>query len=428
MKILKKMIKWLLILIIGSFSLLALADAAWIFIPQFQSQKQIPEVNQLAQTVSEMDIADDVKIVGLGEASHGNVEFQELKLTVLKNLVEKEHVRAFALETDFSEGLLINDYIHSGNGHVTDIVNNLAFPIYRTKQIQNLIEWMRKYNQGKPASEQLSFYGFDMQNPEKGIDLVVNYCLKENLLSGEELSRKLNPVKDTSKKMSSEEKEQSLEILKKIQSEIENKPSSSENRLMERLIRNILDSFDYYQMSMSDFVAMNNARDAYMAANVSWIQKYEEEKGMGRILIAGHNGHVAYQDMQFTTMGSHLREQYQQEYFVIGTDYFHTSANIKEIGKKETERKNHSFTSADPLAAQAKRLGGSYYLDFHRIEESSDLDCIISQPMTMGSLGEGYSFLMHFLPSSHRIQAKPKDYYDAMVFIYQAHPIQPFTK
>lgn len=43
--------------------------------------------------------------------------------------------------------------------------------------------------------------------------------------------------------------------------------------------------------------------------------------------------------------------------------------------------------------------------------------------MTMGSLGEGYSFLMKLIPASHRVQDVPAELYDAMIFVYKASPI-----
>ena len=48
------------------------------------SSKKVNEFNKYAITVENIKVPQDTKIVGLGEASHGNVEFQELKLEVLK--------------------------------------------------------------------------------------------------------------------------------------------------------------------------------------------------------------------------------------------------------------------------------------------------------------------------------------------------------
>lgn len=59
------------------------------------------EFTKYASTVSELNIPAQTQIAALGEATHGNAEFQRLKLDVFQVLVEKYGVRAFALEGDF---------------------------------------------------------------------------------------------------------------------------------------------------------------------------------------------------------------------------------------------------------------------------------------------------------------------------------------
>lgn len=172
---------------------------------------------------------------------------------------------------------------------------------------------------------------------------------------------------------------------------------------------------------------MNNFRDRCMAENVAWIQELEKSRGHEAIMIAGHNGHVALKDINYKTMGQHLEEKFGDQYFVIGTDYFHTKVNINTIGQ-DIGRGNHSFNSEDPLAAQAKNYGGFYYLDFASVDKEGQTSELISEPMSMGSLGEGYSFLMHLSPNSHRIKQIPKDLYHAMIFVYKANPIHPYSE
>ena len=70
------------------------------------------ELAAYAQGVDDITVPDGVKVVALGEATHGNSEFQQLKLDVFKMLVEKYDVRAFALEGDFGGCEVVNRYIH----------------------------------------------------------------------------------------------------------------------------------------------------------------------------------------------------------------------------------------------------------------------------------------------------------------------------
>ena len=87
-------------------------------------------------------------------------------------------------------------------------------------------------------------------------------------------------------------------------------------------------------------------------------------------------------------------------------------------------RGNHKFISADILAYNAKYYNGSYYLSFSELSENKDAMNLLGSGISMGSLGESYTFMMTFMPSSHRINGNPMDYYDAMIFVYSAEPIE----
>lgn len=99
----------------------------------------------------------------LGEATHGNREFQQLKLDVFKKMVEDYHVRAFALEGDFGGCEQVNRYIHGGDGTAQEAAAEIGFAIYRTEEMAKLISYMREYNAGAAAGDDIRFYGFDMQ-------------------------------------------------------------------------------------------------------------------------------------------------------------------------------------------------------------------------------------------------------------------------
>ena len=425
MKIVKKVLMAFGIILL----LIGLADILWVFGPPILASRKIEDIDQYAKKVNEISLKEEIKVVALGEASHGNVEFQELRLSLLQDLVEKEGVRSFVLEADFGEGLLINEYIHGGSENLEDVIKNLSFTIYQTKETKDLIQWMREYNEKVEEKDKLSFYGFDMQNPEKGLSLLANFCKENPSLGEQNLQRIMKFFSHEKSENKKDNKEEIIQSLKSIQEQlIKDKDSLTDPQmaqLFSRQITCILNSIEYYDKDMSDYAGMNNIRDKFMADNVKWIQKFEEDKGNPRILIAGHNGHVGYKASFYKPMGAHLKETLGQDYFVIGTDYFKTTSNINAMGR-DSGRGNYKFNSADPLAAQAKYFEGMYYLDFNGIREKESTTYEkISKPMSMGSLGEGYSILMKFLPTSHRIKDVPKDLYDGMIFVYEGSPIVP---
>ena len=54
-------------------------------------------------------------------------------------------------------------YINGEPGQVKDVVREIQFGIYRTEEMVDLVEWMKKYNQSAQEGQKLHFYGMDMQ-------------------------------------------------------------------------------------------------------------------------------------------------------------------------------------------------------------------------------------------------------------------------
>lgn len=413
----KKIFKGLLIFILTIIFLVGLGDFLWIKIPELSARKNISDIEDYGKKVSEIKLNDDIKVVGLGEATHGNSDFQDLRLEVLKTLVEKNNLKSFCLEADFGEGMIINNYIH-GNKRVENISSVFSFNIYHTKNMNDLINYMFDYNQKVKAEDKLSFYGFDMQNPEKSMEFILDFCKENNILEDKNLQKEFSFIKDENFKIS--EIKDREDLLLEIKAHADSLSSNSAG-LVSRALTNVLDSVKYYELDFSDYAKANNVRDKFMAENVKWISDFERSKGNDLLLISGHNGHIAKSGKFYEPMGSHLKEIFGEKYFIIGTDFYKGIVNINEIGP-DNKRSNHVFVSADPLAYSAKKFKGKYYLDFTKIKEGETFE-LINKEINMGSLGEGYSPLMKFIPTSYRVKEIPKDLYDAMIFVYYAKPI-----
>lgn len=413
----KKIFKGILIFMLALILLVGLGDFLWIKIPELNARKNISDIEVYGKDLSQINLDDHVKVVGLGEATHGNSDFQDLKLEVLKTLVEKNNLKSFCLEADFGEGMMINNYIH-GNKRAENISSVFSFNIYHTNNMNDLINYMFDYNQKVKAEDKLSFYGFDMQNPEKSIELILDFCKENNILEDKDLQEEFSFIKDKNFKISQIKDREDL--LLEIKAHVDSLSSNSA-RLVSRALTNVLDSIKYYELDFNDYAKANNVRDKFMAENVKWISDFEKSKGNNLLLISGHNGHIAKSGKFYEPMGSHLKEIFGEKYFIIGTDFYKGIVNINEVGP-DNKRANHVFVSADPLAYSARKFKGKYYLDFTKVQDGETSE-FINKEINMGSLGEGYSPLMKFIPRSYRVKEIPKDLYDAMIFVYYAKPI-----
>ena len=111
MRVIKKIIKATAVLFLVLLIGLAALDIYLIKKPEVQAKRKIDGIDEISSGINELSLREDVKVIGLGEATHGNAEFQELKLEVLKVLVDRSGVDCFAMEMDYGEGVIINDYI-----------------------------------------------------------------------------------------------------------------------------------------------------------------------------------------------------------------------------------------------------------------------------------------------------------------------------
>ncbi|MEV4481399.1 erythromycin esterase family protein [Micromonospora coxensis] len=102
------------------------------------------------------------RLLALGEPTHGEDRLLDVRNALFRQLVEQEGYRTIAIESDCMAGLLVDDYVTSGVGDLDEVMARGfshqwgAFPGNR-----ELVRWMRAYNDGRPASAQLRFAGFD---------------------------------------------------------------------------------------------------------------------------------------------------------------------------------------------------------------------------------------------------------------------------
>ena len=425
LNILKKMLKFCVRLLLGLI-LLVLGILLFRFgkqkIEEVQAHRALPEVRAEMQSLSADHIPANVSVLAIGEAVHGSREFQALKLSVLREMVEKQGYTAFALEADYSECADINRYLQSGEGKPEELVQKFSFPIYHTKEMAALLGWIQDWNRTAPEEKKIRFYGFDMQNPETGYAFLKQYSLAHGLATEAEFDAVFKNVLTPPYSLSTETAGQAIVFLDGLRAkagDADMRDADARDFQMElTTVRQAMESWTSTEES-------NTLRDRDMAENVEAIRKIEAEIGSGKIVISAHDGHIERVNPIYTSMGVLLAQNFGNDYYAIGTDVWKVRDNIKSMG--EAKRSMQTFVSCDPLAAQARFAEGQQYvLYFSEVsDEKSRVAALVRSPMRMMQLGEGYTFLMRLLPDrSYRLKGAPAAYYDAMLFLYEAHPIE----
>jgi len=390
------------------------------------AQDTLADFETYVQGIEGIVVPEEVRIVALGEATHGNKEFQELKLDVFAHLVETGDVRGFALESDFGGCAVANDYIFYNEGNAEDAVKALGFEIYRTDEMLELVQWMHDYNQSAEDEDKVRFYGYDMQRDMFSLGLVKALYEAADAGKAESYSGKLDGYYGSQEySFQTADLPAMTELLGEIQSDLETNKDAYVESAGEACYAYALQASKCLQQNIELHTAggkYSQIRDEYMAENVKWILDREEKLYDADLMISGHNGHVAKAvNSNYTNMGYYLNEEMGETYFVIGTDFYNTECSIAI----SEGRGDYEFCSEDPLAKAVGELAENrYYLDFEAAAASETLSELIDNPMKTGSLGESYSPMMKFLKNTYQINIAPSTLYDGMILVYEATPIE----
>ncbi|WP_112471011.1 erythromycin esterase family protein [Streptomyces triticisoli] len=102
------------------------------------------------------------RLLALGEPTHGEDALLEVRNDLFRQLVEQEGYRIVAIESDCMAGLIVDDYVTSGTGTLDDVMERgFSHGFGGSAANRELVRWMRAYNDGRSAAEQVRFAGFD---------------------------------------------------------------------------------------------------------------------------------------------------------------------------------------------------------------------------------------------------------------------------
>ena len=377
------------------------------------------EFAKYAGEVGSISIPAEARVIAFGEATHGNAEFQQLRLDVFKKAVTENGVKAFGLEGDAGGCEVVNRYIHGGEGTAEEAAAAIGFEIYRTPETAQLISWMREYNETAEPGGDLRFYGFDMQRIENNYKFLLEGAKKYGVDAAA-----LEEIWDGDGYSDAFDRDYRKEVIENVKAQLEvldHADTTETVYFADILLQNI------ELGKVVNFAAEGNVlRDRLMAQNALRLLEREEQRGPGAIFLAGHVGHMA-QFGNYTAedkiMGNILADKLGDGYFVIGTEFYRSKCNLPKANG--SGRAGHVFYSRDPLAKAAKKCGyDECWLDFSAVPQDSALYGDISNYTWQGKLGDvAYSpILMSLLPQCYRVWQCPSQLYDGMIFVSNAHP------
>ncbi len=119
----------------------------------------------------------DAKVVLLGEATHGTSEFYRARAAITRRLITRHGFRIVAVEADWPDAARIDAYIRHRAAEPNEEEAFARFPqwMWRNHEIDDLVHWMRSYNEGLPADQRAEFRGLDVYSLGSSIQAVLGY-------------------------------------------------------------------------------------------------------------------------------------------------------------------------------------------------------------------------------------------------------------
>lgn len=288
------------------------------------------------------EILRDVRVVGLGEATHGTREFFQFRHRMLEFLVKEMGYTVVAVEGSYAAFMNINDYVLHGRGDRAKLLADQKYWILDTEEVAAMIDWMRAHNQAVPDERKVKFFGIDSNANEVAMRLVTDYLVKvapERAPVAETLFQKIRPedIKAINFEPTEVPAAQLSELYKLISYLVLNearfiRQTSAEE--FERALQSVRLIAQFAEFNSPCAVDGGGTRDGYMAENFQHI--VNGEKPMTRFVVLAHNTHISKRDTgNFPAMGSYLRKAFGSGYYAFGFAFDRGSFQAQVAGEGE---------------------------------------------------------------------------------------------
>ena len=282
------------------------------------------------------NMVGSASIVGLGEATHGAHEVFTMKNRIVNYLVSEKGFTNLVLEEGWDRALELDRYVLTGEGNPSQHLS----PVFKTKEMLDLLDWIRQYNANPKHTSKVRIIGMDIQSVNENVyNNIIEYVKRTNSKLVPRIEEKIKGLMPVTKDMNTfesltkEEKEKYISDAKQISALLEENKSYLNGKSKEfawiKQNARIIEQFTTMLTSPPDKPSdLYLKHDIAMYENVKWTEEH-----LGKTIVWGHNGHVSKTNMlPFVypkVAGQYLAEYYGKRYVSIGTSVYEGQYNVK---------------------------------------------------------------------------------------------------
>jgi erythromycin esterase len=281
-------------------------------------------------------ILKEVKVVGLGEPTHGTREVFQLKHRLVEFLVTEMNFNTFAIEASFAACQPINEYVLYGKGDRAAVLTAQWYVPWDTEELSDLLDWLRAYNQSAPDEKKVKFHGLDITRTEIGRQAVLAYLRKvaPDRLATTEMFFAAFAREDAkwSLRIDEETEKTLVQLLPQLQEIIDHLTANKERFVSHSSLQEFDQALQYTRV-MQQFIMANvtallppsqnkrSVRSISMAENLIYLA--DQARPDAKFMVWEHNWHIRIADhaIEAPNMGSYVRAKYGSEYFAFGFEF-----------------------------------------------------------------------------------------------------------
>lgn len=256
---------------------------------------------------------DGVRVIGLGEATHGQHEAFELKRELTLHWVREHGVRLVAYEATATRARATAAYVQGESDDLDAAVKGLGMLIWAIEENATFLRELREWNLGVEPSERVRFVGIDVQDPSAAAERLAELLPDEAemLAAARAIAAELGPA--VSKLWSGEIED--YESLSKRTGELVERLGARADLPSEARVR--LTEFRHgVEMFRSP-----GGRDLALAKLL--LAELDAAGPDTRAVVWAHNGHVTRAPLSYLAsdelaMGGHLGAALGEQYYALG--------------------------------------------------------------------------------------------------------------
>jgi len=271
-------------------------------------------------------ILHGIRVVGVGEATHGTREFVQMRHRLFKFLVEEMGFTTLAVEFSASDAFLLNDYVVHGPTSRDQVLACLRKSwISDTEEMRAVVDWMREHNAKASTLEKVRFVGIDPQGNARAIDNVKDYFAEvapDRIAQSAELFRVLaaedsHALAFAPTKVAPEHRARLYKLISYVVLNRSRLVRRSSVEKWERALGDLKLLTQFAEFNSSGPLDDVGTRDGYMAEN--FLDMVARENPNARFVVWAHNAHVCKRGGgAFPALGSFLQSVFGEEYYAFG--------------------------------------------------------------------------------------------------------------